>query len=353
MKFDLFTSLVSVAILLLYGGLLFWRIGKRGRTIPLRFSNTQQITLTTVTWKAKYRWILVALRILTLLALLIAFSRPQKGVEVVKTARQGIAIQMVIDRSSSMQKEMSYKGRMYSRLEVVKKVFAKFVAGDGDKLKGRNNDLIGLISFAGFTEENAPLTLDHQSLINFTNTISPAARIEDGTMIGDALYYSTLRLIGIDNILNEGREDKSLYQIKSRVILLLTDGQQTQGGKSPLEAAEFAKKNGIKIYTIAITDNSAYQQQQSLFGSFFTFAERPLDTSLLEEVAAITKGKFSQASSGEALVDIYHNIDTLEKSSFEERFTTYKEQYQVFVMLGLLFLGLEFFLAHTLLRKIP
>lgn len=353
MKFDLFASLVGTFVLILYMGILFFRRKGKGGSTALKFSSTYQISLTAISWRAKYRWILHLLRFFTLIVLLIAFARPQEGTEIIKTAKEGIAIQMVIDRSSSMRKEMKYEGQMLPRLEVVKKIFEKFVLGDKSKLNGRNNDMIGLMSFAGFTEENTPLTLDHQSLVNFSNTIVPASQIEDGTMIGDALYYSTLRLISLEDILNKGRENRDLYKVQSKIIILLTDGQQTRGGMSPVEAAEFAKKNGIKVYTIAITSDSAYRKQNSIFGGFFSLAGRELDTSLLENVATITNGIFAKASSGEALLDIYSNIDTLEKSSFEERFTTYKEQYPLFVIIGLSLLVLELFLAQTVFRKIP
>ncbi len=353
MTFDLFASSIAAIVLFLYVGILIWRRKIRGSTSALRFSNTYQIAATSITWKAQYRWLIPALRITVLIVLLIAFARPQQGTEIIKTAKEGIAIQMVFDRSSSMQKEMQYEGQMLPRLEVVKKIFEKFILGDNTKLSGRNNDMIGLISFAGFTEENTPLTLDHQSLVNFSNTIVPASKIEDGTMIGDALYFSTLRLISLEDFLNKGSKSRDSYKVKSKIVILLTDGQQTRGGMSPVEAAEFAKKNAIKIYTIAITSDSAYQQQSSVFGNFFSLGNRVLDTSLLENVATVTNGSFAKASSGEALLDIYHNIDTLEKSSFEERYTTYKEQYHVFVVAGLLLLILELVLAQTLFRKVP
>lgn len=273
--------------------------------------------------------------------------------EIIRTSKEGIAVQMVIDRSSSMQEPLKYQGEELDRLEVVKRVFKEFVLGNKQELKGRSSDMIGLTSFAGFVEENAPLTLDHNTIVNFARTITPAVRIEDGTMIGDALYFATLRLISVDELLKKASEKNNDYKINSKIIILLTDGQQTKGGMNPAEAAKFSKENGIKIYTIAITSDSNYVRKDSLFGQFFSMANRQLDTTLLEQVAEITGGTFAKASSGEALVEIYQQIDLLEKSKFEEAFTTYKEQFPFFVFIGLGLLVLEIVLSQTIFRKIP
>jgi len=293
------------------------------------------------------------LRLLAIGFLLTGFIRPQKGLETVKTAREGIAIEMVIDRSSSMTEPLSYRGEELDQLEVVKRVFEEFVLGNGKALSGRRNDMIGLTSFAGFVEENAPLTLDHDTLVNFAKTIQPAIRIEDGTMIGDAIYSAVLRLVSIDELLQKAGEKDNEYRIKSKIIIILTDGKQTPGGMYPIEAAEFARDNKIKIYTIAITSECSFLRRNSAFGQFFSLMDRELDTSLLEKVAEITGGIFAKASSGEALAQIYQKIDQMEKSQFEERFTTYKEQFTSFVQIGLILLLIELALSQTLFRKLP
>ncbi len=353
MKFDLFAVGIAVGSFFVFLMLFLW-IHRKGKSrAALRFSSVQQLKASGTSWRVNTRWVLKLLRILTIVFLLIAFTRPQKGLEVVKTAREGIAIQMVIDRSSSMKESLSYKGTELDRLEVVKRVFEEFISGNKDELKGRTNDMIGLNSFAGFVEENAPLTLDHGTLLNFAKTVQPANRYEDGTMIGDALYFSILRLVSVDELLRKAGEKNNDYKVNSKIIILLTDGQQTRGGMNPLEAAEFAKENGIKIYTIAITSDQNYVQHNSVFGKFFSLMDRQLDTTLLEQVAATTGGIFAKATSGEALVKIYQQIDELEKSKFEESFTTYKEKFPLFVQIGILLFVLEVILSQTLFRKIP
>ena len=133
----------------------------------------------------------------------------------------------------------------------------------------------------------------------------------------------------------------------------MTDGQQTRGGMNPVEAANFAKDNDIKIYTIAIADSELYQKNNSLLGQFFSLNPTQVDTQLIEEVARLTGGLFAKAKSGEGLIKIYEKINQLEKSIFEEKFTTFKEQFMLFVYLGMALLLLELVLSQTLFRKIP
>lgn len=352
MEFDLFASAIAGGVFLCFLLLFFWRIRTGKTEAHIRFSNVSQLKQAGSSWRANYRWTLKLLRVVALIFFLIAFARPRKGLETVRTAREGIAIQMVIDRSSSMSETLQYKSREMDRLSVVKEVFRDFVLGDKSELKGRRNDMIGLTSFAGFVEENAPLTLDHQSLANFVKTIGLASKIEDGTMIGDALYHSTLRMISVDELLKKAGQKENDYKVKSKIIILLTDGQQSRGGLNPIKAANTAKENGIKIYTIAITE-SEYKRRNSLLGGFFRMGSPPLDTSMLERVAKITGGMFAKASSGDSLLEIYKKIDKLEKSNFEERFTTYKEQFPFFLSIGLAILLFEILLSQTLFRKIP
>jgi Ca-activated chloride channel homolog len=353
MKFDLFLLAIAGGLFLIFLVLIYLFQSRFKTSAALRYSSIEPLKAGNPSWRVRLRWIPLFLRICSLFLLLIAFSRPQKGLEIIRTSRQGIAIQIVIDRSSSMKKPLAFKGRELDRLSVVKLVLDEFVTGNNKELKGRPNDMIGLNSFAGFVEENSPLTLDHITLVNFAKTIRPASKIEDGTMIGDAIYYSVLRLISVDDLLRKAGEKDNDYAIQSKIIILLTDGQQTRGGMNPLEAAKFAESNGIKIYTIAITGEKGYARQNSIFGQFFSLMDNPLDTSLLEQVAETTGGIFAKASSGEALVDIYRQIDALEKSEFDEHFTSFKEVFPLFVTLGLLLLILEQILSHTVFRKIP
>lgn len=353
MEFDISSLLIALFGLLLFILLWLWQYRRKRRTAALVFSSLRQLKESGKSWRIKFRKTLVLLRMLVLIALLIAFARPRKGLETIQTAKEGIAIQMVIDRSSSMKEPFTYQGKEMDRLEGVKEVFKAFVLGNDDTLPGRPNDMIGLTSFAGFVEENTPLTLDHQNIVNFARTITPAIKIEDGTMIGDAIYYSALRLVAVDELLKKAEKGDADYHVKSKIIILLTDGQQTRGGMNPVEAANFAKDNDIKIYTIAIADSELYQKNNSLLGQFFSLNPTQVDTQLIEEVARLTGGLFAKAKSGEGLIKIYEKINQLEKSIFEEKFTTFKEQFMLFVYLGMALLLLELVLSQTLFRKIP
>lgn len=353
MNFDLFASGIAGIALVIYLVLFIRQRIRKNRTATIRYSGIEALANSSSGWRVRFYWIPVLLRISAIILLLIAFTRPQKGLETVRTAREGIAIQMVLDRSSSMLQPLSFRGKESDRLEVVKSVMEEFILGNDKELEGRHNDMIGLISFAGFVEENSPLTFDHRTLVSFARTIRPAGKIEDGTMIGDAIYYTSLRLISADEFLGNSEKSPEDYTIKSKIIILLTDGQQTRGGMHPVEAAEFAAENDIKIYTIAITGDQNYSRKDSVFGSFFSMTSPRLDTSILEEVARKTGGLFGKATSGDALLELYRQIDRLEKSQFEESYTTYKEIFPTFVGIALILLLIEIVLSHTVFRKIP
>lgn len=349
----LFVSIAASAGVLFFLVYLFVRYAKQFSS-TVKYPSIEHAKKGKKSWRTRYRKALIALRFLCLILLLIAFARPQKGQEIQKTSSEGIAIQMVLDRSSSMKEVMSYQGGQFTRLDVVKKVFQAFVEGDsGKELQGRDTDMIGLSTFARFVEENVPLTLDHGNLTQFANSINLAQKVEDGTNIGDAIYYSTLQLISTEKLLEKAKEKKDGYKIQSKIIILLTDGEQTVAGTDMLEAAQFAKKNKIKIYTIAIVGSGRFTSQNSLLGQFFSSGQREINTTTIEQVAKITGGLFSKASSGEALKKIYEQIDQLEKTNFEERFTTYHERFPQFVTWALGILLLEILLSQTLFRKIP
>ena len=279
--------------------------------------------------------------ILAVLFLLIAFIRPQSSSTLTQLQREGIAIQVLVDRSSSMKQIMNYKKKKLNRLDTVKLVFKDFLLGDGDKLEGRSNDLVGLGTFAGFLEENVPLTLDHFTLINFLKDVKIAQRYEDGTFIGDAIYQSVLRLLAVDQFLSDGKQD---YKIKSKIIVLLTDGQHTKGSFPPDDAAKFAKENNIKVYTIAIAGQESIQTGSLLFPV--------LDTSVLENIAKTTGGIFAKATSGEALKEIYAKIDKLEKSKISDSTLVKIEWFNFFLRISVFLFLLHLFLKYFVIRKI-
>jgi Ca-activated chloride channel family protein len=282
-----------------------------------------------------------------------------EGMEKIYDISKGVAIEVVIDRSSSMKAEMKFAGETMNRLEVAKKVFLEFVQGNKSGLAGRPNDMIGLITFARYADTACPLTLAHDALSSFVEPIKLVnRREEDGTAIGDGLALAAARLQKAEqtllqqNITENSREPS--YEIKSKIIILLTDGEQNAGTRTPREAAELAKEWGIKIYAIGIGSEDSLLKIPSLFGTRIMQRGSGVDKQTLSQLAETTSGLFRMAEDGDALRAIYEEIDTLEKSEIESvRYVDYKEQFSVFTLAGLILLTLETLLRTTWFRRVP
>lgn len=350
-----------VFLLLLLIPVLLWvrRFGfGRGRRASIRFSTTRNAARAGRSLRQRLAFLPLLLRVLAIVMLVTALARPQKGLEQVRDLNKGIAIEMVVDRSSSMAAEMSFEGRRMNRLEIVKRVFEKFVLGDGDELDGRPNDLVGMVSFARYAETICPLTLAHGALPRFLETVKLAnpQSVEDGTAIGDAIALAAARLEKAEEAMARqapDREDK--YEIESKVMILLTDGQQTAGKRHPIEAAKLAAEWGVKIYTIAVGDDESVMSQNTIFGPLLRSAMgQGADTRTLQAIADETGGKFFEARDAKALAGIYREIDELERSEIESlRFMDYKELFLPFAIGAFLLVTLEVVLSCTLFRKIP
>jgi Ca-activated chloride channel family protein len=295
------------------------------------------------------------LRVLAVILLIVALARPQTGREQVKEISKGIAIEMVVDRSSSMGAELEYDGARMTRLEMVKRVFEEFVMGNGQNLSGRPNDLIGMIVFARYPDTVCPLTLAHGALPAFLKRVNLVQiKEEDGTAIGDALALAAARLQTAEKSLEQQRDLADEYEIKSKVIVLLSDGENNSGKRTPLQAAKLASDWGIKIYTIAIGGGEAVTSIRTPFGVYKVPSRQRVDTKTLETIAQETHGFFRKAEDGESLREIYEEIDQMEKSEIESiRFIDYKETFIKFVLAGLLLIIVEIILNNTLFRKIP
>lgn len=278
------------------------------------------------------------LRIAAILLLIFAFARPREGDEKVHVSSEGVAIMMLVDRSSSMEEPMIFEGAAVPRIDVVKQVFQSFVLG-GDGLSGRTADLVGLSSFAGFVEHNCPLTLDHGTLTSFLEGIPTANRIEDGTAIGDALRHATLTLI-------TGTERTN---VKSRFIVLLSDGEQTAGELTPTEGAQMAASHDIKVHCIFV----AGQPQQRNMRDPFSMLSREPTGEQLEQVARITGGSFSKATDGASLLEITRRLDRAEKTEISEKIVRFKERYELPLLIGMILIVLELLFRATWLLRIP
>lgn len=330
---------------------------RRQRRVAVLFSDVSILQNLGPTLALRVKRALPWVRLAGLALVIAALARPQFGLEEFRLHTEGIAIQMCIDRSGSMAAlDFNLDGQQIDRISVVKRVFHDFVMGRG-KLSGRPDDLIGLISFGGFVEPRCPLTLDHGALIQVLDQIEIPHPIFDAqgreinrglwqadsaTAIGDALALAADRLKPI--------------KAKSKVIILLTDGEQTAGVLKPLEGAKIAKDLGVKVYTIGVgTNGMVLVPEFDDFGRrFLQRGEFPLDEETLKQIAAATGGKYFRAQDAESLQNVYAAIDALEKSPSEGRlYSEYHELYQYLMFPGLGLILLEIVLAGTRFRSLP
>jgi Ca-activated chloride channel homolog len=329
--------------------LLVWASFRRPRGAGLKFSSVTLAGLAGPSLKTRLRHLPLLLRVIAMVLLIVGLARPQQGREEVRDTSKGIAIEMVVDRSGSMGEEFVYEGKRFHRLEAVKKIFREFVLGDGKGLEGRPNDLIGMVAFARYADTICPLTLSHGALERFIESIQLVARKnEDGTAIGDALALAAARLRTAEEQL------KKDYQIKSKVAILLTDGQNNAGKRSPLEAARLAKEWGVKVYAIGIGGRESFMTVRTPLGDYKVPGGPGVDESTLKAIADETGGAFWLAESAEKLHQVYEEIDRLERTEIESvRHIDYAERFASIVLAALALLTLERILVGTILRRIP
>jgi Ca-activated chloride channel family protein len=361
-------SIIFLTLLVLVP-LIWWRWLRRDRHQAIRFSSLDHLRSLGTTLNVRARHILPALRTLAVILLIICLARPQKGDEETRITSEGIAIQLLIDRSSSMMaRDFTLNGEPTDRLAVVKSVAEDFVVGDPDEdLTGRPDDLIGMIAFAGYADSKCPLTLDHGYLIDTlrnTEIVDPIKlRDDDGTAIGDAIALGVERM----RDLAERREALKANRIKSKILVLLTDGDQTRGDLTPQQGAEIAKALGIKIYTIGVgTRGYAPMPVPDPFGrTVLRSVPVHIDEDTLKEIAKTTGGEYFRATDTDSLRKIYARINELEKTKTEEK--RYLQNAELatqvlhvgripippllLIVVGLL--TLEVILANTRLRKAP
>ncbi|MBU0638710.1 MAG: VWA domain-containing protein [Planctomycetes bacterium] len=330
--------LVFLALLLLP---LLWFVWQRQRNRPaLRFSSLAALRAAGGARRGRLRLLLPVLRTVALVCLIVAVARPQRADESSRIFAEGIAIQMVVDTSSSMtDTDLSPSGQKGTRLDAVKEVMRRFVEGD-DTLPGRSNDLIGMVRFARYADSVCPLTLDRDSLLEvLDNTHIVQLREEDGTAIGDGLALAVERLKDLKRTTGSGAQ----LTITGRVVILLTDGENNAGVVTPMQAGELAATYGIKVYTIL-----AGTGQRALFGRF------PANDRDLKHIAEVTGGKHFRARDRESLTSIYAEIDQLERTRVEERtYTEWGELSLPWLVAAFVCLSVQTLLDATRLRKIP
>jgi len=332
---------------------LFLGCRRRSRA-SLRFSSTALIREAGVSLRQRLMGLPVVLRVVAMLLLALALARPQMGTEKVRDFSRGIAIEMVVDRSSSMSAELRYRGRQQTHLDIAKQIFEEFVKGDGSNLSGRPADLIGMITFARYADTICPLTLAHGALSAFLPTVKLVDQeSEDGTAIGDAVALAAARLQTAQETLARQVGAQHDYEIKSKIIILLTDGENNAGERTVQEAADVAAEWGIKIYAIGV-GSSGTRTVRTPLGNWSVPFRRGVDQEALKTLAETTGGLYRVADDAETLRAVYEEIDELEKSEIEStRFVDYREFFPPFLLAGLGLLVLEIVVSGTAFRRIP
>lgn len=339
-------------VLLLYLLLPIWGYfrWKGEKKVGILFSSIETIKKTPKSIIQLFSFLPSLFRVLAFIFLVFALSRPQYGKEMIRDVDQGVAMYAVIDCSTSMQIQMKYHSEYRTRLDIVKEVFHDFIFGNNENLKGRPNDLVGIVSFAGYADTLCPLTLSRDILDYFLKEVKIVTeREEDGTAIGDALALAMARLYTADEVLKKVT-NKDNYKIKSKILILLTDGEENVGKRKAEDMIPLAKQWGIKIYTIGINNTGGFIIQNGQKIPVMS----SINTKLLQKIAKETGGIYRTANDEESLLSIYNEIDQLEKSEvITMRYVNVKEIFGYFALLALIFLLLEVILRCTIFRTLP
>ena len=343
-------------LLLLVVAYAAYRYHQRRNTAAMGYASLKNAAAIRPSLRQRLLWLPPTLQWLAIVLAVIALARPQYGMNQLKNLHQGVAVEMLLDISSSMDISMSSSADQGSRLDIAKRVFEEFVEGDGRELGGRANDLIGMISFARYADTVCPLTLGHDALLYFVRNVKIEEREnEDGTAIGDALALGAARLQTLEEVMErQAYETEDEYNIKSKVLILLTDGENNCGKHLPEEGAALAKKWDIRVHTIAFGDPEETETIETPDGPKRVIRAMSADTKTLAEIAETTGGIFRTAHDADSLRAVYEEIDTMEKSGIEtQSFLDYQERYMYFAAAALVCLLLQILLQTTWLRRVP
>lgn len=322
-------------LLLLLIPILAWLKGKRGGSAAVIYSSTNLLRTFGQMRKSRAGAFLAALAYLGLASLIIALSRPQWGTSRTETQASGIDIMLALDVSRSMLSEdFTIGSHRANRIEAVKQVTAKFI-------DGRPNDRIGIIAFSGRPYLVSPPTLDHDWLQENLQRVR-IGMVEDGTAIGSAIAYCANRFKNKDS--------------KSRLIVLLTDGDNNAGRVSPLTAAEAVGTLGIKVYTIGAGTNGVVPFPLSDgFGNVrYVNVMMKFEEEGLKKIAEISHGAYFRAADTKSLNEVFDKIDKLEKTTIEtKQYRNYRDLFPWFLSAGFVLLTIPFLLEQTIWRRSP
>ncbi len=317
-------------LLIIIPVIIGWYIFKqKNSNASLRFSATIGFFSSRKTLKYYLRHVPIILRNIAIIFFIIVLARPQSTDNWENSNTEGIDIVLALDISGSMLAEDFSP----NRLEASKDVAIQFVSG-------RPDDRIGLVVFSGESFTQCPVTTDHAVLINLFKDIK-SGMIEDGTAIG----------LGLANAVSRLKDSNS----KSKVVILLTDGVNNQGEIAPITAAELAQTFGVRVYTVGVGSiGTAPYPFKSAFGTQYQNVEVKIDEDVLREIADLTDGKYFRATNNQKLIEIYREIDQLEKTKIEvKQYSRKKEEYLFFGLIALSLVFVETLLKYTVLRNIP
>lgn len=311
-------------LLLLLLPLMAWLKGKRGAPPAFLYSSVQLVRAVLNVSRSRSGAFLAALRWLALALLIIALAQPRLTKSQTEVKASGIDIAVAIDLSGSMNApDFELDGQPASRFNMAKEVLKSFI-------QKRPNDRIGLVAFASQAFIAAPLTLDHDFLMENLDRLQLGVIDWRSTAIGDGLGTSINRL----------RDLKA----KSKIVILMTDGENNSGRLPPLTVAEAARALNVKIYTIGVGKHGAPAGPDA----------DVIDEDTLQKIADMTGGKYYRADNTEHFQQIYDDIDKLEKSeAVVKKYTQVNELFAWFVSPGLALVAIELLLKHTILRRLP
>ncbi len=317
-------------LLLLIPLLIVWYWFRNRKSLPtMRFSGMQLFEGMKQTARTRLIHLLFALRMLTLVLLIVALARPQSVSSKQNVSIEGIDIVIALDVSSSMLAR-DFKP---DRLEAAKNIASDFISK-------RPNDRIGLVIFSGEAFTQVPLTTDHAMIKTMFRDVK-SGMIEDGTAIGDGLATAISRL----------KDSKAI----SKVIILLTDGVNNAGSVDPLSAAEMAKLYGIRVYTVGVgTQGYAPYPVQTPFGIQMQRMKVQIDENLLRKIAEKTGGEYFRATDNSTLKKIFTKIDKMEKSKIDvQEFKKKKEMFFPFALLAMVLFLTEITLRYLVFKRLP
>lgn len=383
--------------LLLLIPLYLIRLRRTRRTCAVRYPSVHNLKRLPRSFRQRCQFCMPLMRLVALVLLIVVLARPIRAVEVQELPSEGIGIGILIDRSASMgdpNGKLMFDGKLEFRFDIATTVLKQFIEGDGSEMKGRPNDLIGLVSFATYPRTDFPFSLDRTSLLNVVGhlaaekpyidklgrTTSDRRKAVDYnpmqmTSLKSAVEYTTSKMVLLDKDLQRPTEGFRKYNLKSKVMVLLTDGEPTVAdnrGTRDFPDEETIKTlvaEGVKVYFIQILARERYRElpdgtiqvitarRRGLFGSINISQDQAIVNQAIEEarkLARRTGGEHFLATSGDDLRRIYERIDELERSDVGARTVfTHEERFRPYLLTAMVLLMGEVVMTLTWFRRAP